>query len=823
MNTSTIINVTIEDVVDFYKYHPECIGGLSVETRNGYKEIQFADITAEDSDIVQVNTCTGKRIETSPDHLLWVNGGWCKVKDICIGDSIAEVDGDSKVTQLSKLEFIEDLYDLQVDGNEFIANGIISHNSTILNSLLMCVFDKNLMDIDKNGQINKSNGKNMMITVTVRVDGVYYKIERYRKNKAAGGDGVRLYINAKEPVFEAEHDKTPDSVANTNREIERILGIPYEMFIRIVVFSATHEPFLSLPSSHASKANQRAIIEELFGLTELTHKAELLKSLMSESKSDFKTLNQINAHLMGEHARHIEQINNAIVRVEGWDKEHAEKIQISESAIKELESIHLDDSIHGFEEIEKLEKKLLKTERDIPPLEVELRNVRSVGERHASWEKSQTMNIEELTNKVEELSKVDFEHLINIRSQQQVLIPQMKTLESEVRAITGEISNINTSIIKKSDENKKLMEEIDHLNENLCPYCKQKFGDAKKRIAECELQVAENDSIVLSLHTELDKLNSDKKIKDLELGEVSAKVSDIKDIKIPHNLDTLQQELQTSKQRLEDLGQAVNPHILGEDDLSEEDLTEALEGIRTTVAGIKSKIQMAWEFINPIFKSASDVNNLVVKLESMKERHNDLRESTNPFVEVMKSLNDVELDPVRTGDVNKLDKEIKHQDFLLKLLTKKDSFIRKALLNKNIPLLNGRLRYNLDKIGLPHKVQFNESMEVDISQFGSNYEYGNFSSGQKARVNLCLAFAFRDVLQSRFGKINLCILDECLDVGLGNVGVTQAAKMIKVIATDNDLSMFIISHRDEVSSMFNKRLEIELRNGFSAIITPEEA
>ena len=173
---------------------------------------------------------------------------------------------------------------------------------------------------------------------------------------------------------------------------------------------------------------------------------------------------------------------------------------------------------------------------------------------------------------------------------------------------------------------------------------------------------------------------------------------------------------------------------------------------------------------------------------------------------------------MKTDRINKLDKEIKHQDFLLKLLTKKDSFIRKALLNKNIPLLNTRLRHNLDKVGLAHKIQFTEEMEVSISQFGSHYEYGNFSAGQKARVNLCLAFAFRDVLQSRFGRINLCILDECLDTGLGNVGVTQATKMIKAIALENKLSMFVISHRDEVSNMFDKRLEIELRNGFSTIL-----
>lgn len=204
--------------------------------------------------------------------------------------------------------------------------------------------------------------------------------------------------------------------------------------------------------------------------------------------------------------------------------------------------------------------------------------------------------------------------------------------------------------------------------------------------------------------------------------------------------------------------------------------------------------------------------------ESAKEKIKEIKKEKNPIEVILKNLEKTTLEELKTNEINNLDKLIKHQDYLVKLLTKKDSFIRKALLNKNIPLLNTRLRYYLDKVGLPHKVMFNEEMGVDISQFGAEYEYGQFSSGQKARVNICLAFAFRDVLQSRFGKSNLCILDECLDVGLGSVGVTLVAKMVKSIAIENGLSMFIISHKDEIATMFDRRLEIELRNGFSTVI-----
>jgi hypothetical protein len=54
---------------------------------------------------------------------------------------------------------------------------------------------------------------------------------------------------------------------------------------------------------------------------------------------------------------------------------------------------------------------------------------------------------------------------------------------------------------------------------------------------------------------------------------------------------------------------------------------------------------------------------------------------------------------------------------------------------------------------------------------------------------------------------------------LSNVGVGYAVNMIKKVANENKLSMFVISHRDEIASSFGKLLVIELENGFSNIIT----
>lgn len=708
-------------------------------------------------------------------------------------------------------------YDSVVDG-QVDSNG--SGKSTILNGLLMCMFDKNLMGVDKNAQINKANKKNMLLTCTFKVDGKFYKVERYRKNKLKGGDGVRLFMNPDEPVFNDEHDVTPDSVSNCNAEIERIIGIPYEMFIRIVVFSATHEPFLSLPSSHASKANQRDMIEELFGLTELTHKAEKLKENLSASKAEFKNLNEINTRIAAEHARHEQQINNNHQRLVEWDSQHATRLQEFRSQLDALQQIEVETSIECFTDVEKLTKELHKVEKNIPVLEAELKYIKSAAEKMTLWDEEQAQIIAELENKYNSLAALDFGYLyaqqadLNAKNESiQVIKKELLSLKMERSRLESKLSDLQTQRVAK-------VKEVEHLGDNQCPYCMQQFAEAKVKIEECNHSISEFDAEIDALSKMLtDNCNEYSKVNDA-LDELTNDVSSIASL-IPGNIEVLEAEFNNIRAKLSAANAASNPYKADEDALTEDDITDELQNMKTSADKIRSKIQMAKEFIHPSFTSLADAQSHTFKVESVQSRITELELEDNPFVAVMQSLDSDTLEPLKTEAINKLDKEIKHQDFLLKLLTKKDSFIRKALLNKSIPLLNTRLRMNLDKVGLPHRVTFTEEMEVNITQFGAEYEYGNFSAGQKARVNLCLAFAFRDVLQSRFGKINLCILDECLDTGLGNVGVTQAAKMIKSIAEDNSLSMFVISHRDEVLNMFDKRLEIELRNGFSTILGDE--
>jgi len=131
------MQVTIKEIVDFYNEFPEFIGDIEVKTRFGFRDIEYADCTAEDSDVYTIKTKLGREISGSPDHRLFINGRWKHLKDVTLGDKILDENNLlDEVVSIRIEDETEDLYDLQVaDVHEFYANGLVSHNSSFADSI----------------------------------------------------------------------------------------------------------------------------------------------------------------------------------------------------------------------------------------------------------------------------------------------------------------------------------------------------------------------------------------------------------------------------------------------------------------------------------------------------------------------------------------------------------------------------------------------------------------------------------------------------------------------------------------------------------------
>lgn len=201
----------------------------------------------------------------------------------------------------------------------------------------------------------------------------------------------------------------------------------------------------------------------------------------------------------------------------------------------------------------------------------------------------------------------------------------------------------------------------------------------------------------------------------------------------------------------------------------------------------------------------------------LKQKLEELKVATNPHTEAYDKLIAEGCDQADTTKVDTLHRRLAHQQFLLKLLTDKNSFLRRRIINKTIPFLNGRLNFYTNSLGLPHVVKFDADMSCTVAEFGRELDFGNLSAGEKKRVNTAMALAFRDVLHHLHAKTNLLIIDE-LDGALDQQGIDSIIRILKEKSRDDEMSVFIISHHPSIQGRLDRDLKIRKENGFSSVV-----
>lgn len=195
----------------------------------------------------------------------------------------------------------------------------------------------------------------------------------------------------------------------------------------------------------------------------------------------------------------------------------------------------------------------------------------------------------------------------------------------------------------------------------------------------------------------------------------------------------------------------------------------------------------------------------------------ELEKSENPHLEAFEALLGESVKEVDSKKLDQLKSKLEHQQFLLKLLTDKNSFIRRKIINKTIPFLNSRLNHYTSELGLPHLVKFDDDMSCSVSEYGRELDFGNLSNGEKKRVNMALSLSFRDVLHHLHGKVNLMFIDEIDGGALDDMGIDAIIKMIKKKSRDDGIAIWVISHRPEMVGRFEHEITIQKENGFSSI------
>ena len=206
-------------------------------------------------------------------------------------------------------------------------------------------------------------------------------------------------------------------------------------------------------------------------------------------------------------------------------------------------------------------------------------------------------------------------------------------------------------------------------------------------------------------------------------------------------------------------------------------------------------------------------------LQNLQSQLDSKREETDPYGEQIEEMETAGVEEIVYDTLNDLVSMREHQDFLLKLLTNKDSFIRKRIIDQNLSFLNNRLSVYLDKIGLPHTVTFLNDLSVEITELGRDLDFDNLSRGERNRLILSLSWAFRDVWESLYDPINLLFIDELVDSGMDSSGVENALGILKKMSRDSKKSVWLVSHKDELAGRVHNIMRVVKENGFTTYST----
>ena len=237
-------------------------------------------------------------------------------------------------------------------------------------------------------------------------------------------------------------------------------------------------------------------------------------------------------------------------------------------------------------------------------------------------------------------------------------------------------------------------------------------------------------------------------------------------------------------------------------------LDEIIRGLND-IGDINGKPETFYETI----REAYDHRN---NLESLRTNLNNKEQENDPYQSQIDELATTAMQEIDWTPVNDLTNYKDHQEFLLKLLTNKDSFIRKKIIDQNLTYLNNRLTYYLDKLGLPHQVIFQNDLNVEITQLGQDLDFDNLSRGERNRLILGMSFAFRDVWESLYQNVNLLFIDELIDSGMDTAGVESSLAVIKKMGRERDKNVFLISHKDELIGRVNHLMKVVKENGFTS-------
>jgi len=326
--------------------------------------------------------------------------------------------------------------------------------------------------------------------------------------------------------------------------------------------------------------------------------------------------------------------------------------------------------------------------------------------------------------------------------------------------------------------------------------------DAHRKITE----ITEKETKLASLKSDLESRTTSMNRSDEKLATLEANLQKAKDGVCPA-CEQSTAHLDTHEQYTKELQEEIK-----EEQKYNVDLVSKIREITGEIKLLGHIPDMPTTF----YKNMEDALSHKHNVETLQEQIAEKELEQNPYIEQIEQLKESGLEEISYDLINEYTSLKEHQEFLYKLLTSKDSFIRKKIIDQNLQYLNYRLSHYLDKLGLPHDVKFNSDLTVDITEYGRDLDFDNLSRGERNRLILGMSWAFRDIYESLNQPMNLMCIDELVDSGMDTTGVENALAVLKKMGRESKKNVFLISHKEELQGRVNNVLYVVKEGGFTS-------
>ena len=247
--------------------------------------------------------------------------------------------------------------------------------------------------------------------------------------------------------------------------------------------------------------------------------------------------------------------------------------------------------------------------------------------------------------------------------------------------------------------------------------------------------------------------------------------------------------------------------------------SKALDKIVTTIEELLSIEKEISVTKSQIHDKKIDLSKISVTIESHERNIGSLRREIEAFRKTVEPKIEFENLNIEISEKKAKKKEFEKQkeifDIVVVLL--KDNGIKSKIIAQYVPIINKLINKYLASFDFLCEFNLDENFnEIIRSRFRDEFQYGNFSEGEKQKINLSVLFAWRALSKLRNSlNTNLLIMDEICD---GSADGNTIELLFDLLNTEmKNQNIFIISHREEMKDKFSHVIEFQKTKNFSNV------